>query len=117
RHSPYTRASRGHSFSVQLADLAEAGAIHVLANRYNPIPAILLTSFILASRDQKPVVVVEDVSDILLAVDANGDGVKKTLWMQAFEQKGFFKQGDAQRGVIRNGRRVADHRVRVPRSF
>src|SRR5207244_12579286 len=80
-------------------------------------PAILLNSFILASRDQKPVVVVEDVSDILLAVDANGDGVKKTLWMQAFEQKGFFKQGDAQRGVIRNGRLVAEQRVRVPSSF
>ena len=113
----YKGDSRGHIFSVQLAELAEEGAIHVVANRYNPIPAILLNSFILASRDQKPVVVVEDVSDILLAVDANGDGVKKTLWMQAFEQKGFFKQGDAQRGVIRNGRLVAEQRVRVPSAF
>ena len=45
------------------------------------------------------------------------DGVKKALWMQSFAQTGFFKQGDAQRAVLRNGRLVVEQRVRVPSSF
>jgi len=113
----YRGDARGRIFSVQLAELAEEGGVHVVANRYNPIPAILLNSFILASKDKKPVLVVEDISDILLAVDATGDGVKKALWMQSFAQNGFFKQGDAQRAVLRNGRLVVEQRVRVPSSF
>jgi len=113
----YKGDSRGHIFSVQLAELAEEGVVHVVANRYNPIPAILLNSFVLTSKDKKPVLAVEDVSDILLAMDTNGDGVKKTLWMQSFAQNGFFKQGDAQRAVLRNGRLVVEQRVRVPSSF
>ncbi|PYM93935.1 MAG: hypothetical protein DME04_10360 [Candidatus Rokuibacteriota bacterium] len=113
----YRGDARGRIFSVQLAELAEEGVVHVVANRYNPIPAILLNSFILASKDKKPVLVVEDVSDILLAMDTNGDGVKKALWMQSFAQTGFFKQGDAQRAVLRNGRLVVEQRVRVPSSF
>src|SRR5438477_235364 len=78
----YRGDSRGRIFSVQLAELAEEGVVHVVVNRYNPIPAILLNSFILTSKDKKPVMVVEDVSDILLAMDTNGEGVKKTLWVQ-----------------------------------
>jgi hypothetical protein len=62
-------------------------------------------------------VLVDDVSDILLAVDPNGEGVKKTLWAQPFAKQGFFKQGDVQRVVLRNGKLVADGRVRVPSTF
>src|SRR5206468_9025969 len=51
----YRGDARGRIFSVQLAELAEEGGVHVVANRYNPIPAILLNSFILASKDKKPV--------------------------------------------------------------
>ena len=113
----YRGDSRGRIFSVQLAELAEEGVVHVVANRYNPIPAILLNSFILTSKDKKPVMVVEDVPDNLLAVDTSGEGVKKTLWVQSFAQNGFFKQGDAQRAALRNGRLVMEQRVRVPSSF
>jgi len=62
-------------------------------------------------------VAVEEVTDILLAVDANGDGVKKTLWAQGFAQTGFFKQGDATRVSLRNGKLVSEGRVRVPSNF
>jgi hypothetical protein len=88
-----------------------------VVNRYSAIPAILVNSLILTTKDQKPVVVVDDVPDILLAVDASGDGVKKTLWAQGFAQAGFFKQGDATRMTLRNGKLVSDGRVRVPSSF
>src|SRR5439155_1662459 len=63
------------------------------------------------------VVAVDEVNEILIAVDANGDGVKKTLWAQAFAQTGFFKQGDATRMILRNGKLVTDGKVRVPSSF
>ena len=113
----YRGDTRGRVFSVQLAELTDDGAIHVVVNRYSPIQAILVNSLILTTKDQKPVVAIEDVSDILLAVDPGGDGVKKVLWAQPFAQKGFFKQGDAVRMSLRNGRLVTDGRARVPSTF
>ncbi len=113
----YPGSSRGRIFSVQLAELTGDGTLHVVVNRYNPIPGILLRSLILASRDSKPVPVVEDVSDIMLAVDADGSRVRKTLWVQAFAEKGFFKQGDAVRVGIKDGKLVSEGRVPVPSTF
>jgi len=113
----YKVDSRAKIFSVQLAELSNDSTVHVVVNRYNPIKAIRVSSLILTSKDQKPVVAVDDVPDILFAVDANGDGVKKTLWSQAFAETGFFKQGDATRMTLRNGKLVSDGKVRVPSSF
>src|SRR5258708_36970697 len=76
-----------------------------------------MRSFILTTQAGKPAGLVDGVNDILLAVDPNGEGVKKTLWAQPFDQKGFFKAGDVQRMVLRDGKLVADGRVRVPTTF
>ena len=113
----YKTDSRARVFQVQIAELSSDGAIHVVVNRYSQIPAILLNSLILVTKDQKAVVAVDDVTDVLIAVDANGDGVKKTLWAQAFAQTGFFKQGDATRVSIKNGKLVSEGRARVPSNF
>ncbi len=78
---------------------------------------ILVNSLILATKDKKAAVAVENVSEILLAVDASGDGVKKVLWAQSFVENGFFKQGDALRVSLRNDRLVSDGRARVPSTF
>jgi hypothetical protein len=44
--------------------------------------------------------------------------VKKTLWAQSFAQTGFFKQGDATRMALRNGKLVSEGKVRdVPSDF
>jgi hypothetical protein len=109
--------ARGRIFSVQLADLDNDGILEVVVNRYHPNPAILMSSFILTTKGGKPEVVVEDVSEILLAVDANGDGIKKTLWIEPFTQNGFFKKGEALRVSLRNGKLVTEGRVRVPSTF
>jgi hypothetical protein len=109
--------SRARVFAVQLAELSNDGTLHVVVNRYSQIPAISINSLILTSTDQKAVVAAEEITDILLAVDANGDGVKKTLWSQSFAQTGFFKQGDATRVALRNGKLVSEGRVRVPSNF
>jgi hypothetical protein len=109
--------SRARVFAVQLAELSNDGTLHVVVNRYSQIPAISINSLILTSTDQKAVVAAEEITDILLAVDANGDAVKKTLWSQSFVQTGFFKQGDATRVALRNGKLVSEGRVRVPSNF
>jgi hypothetical protein len=104
-------------FSVQLAELGDDGVPYVVVNRFHPLQGILVNSLILTTKDQKAVVVVEDVSDILLAVDAAGDGVKRVLWAQPFAENGFFKQGDAFRVRLEKGRLASDGRVRVPSTF
>ena len=113
----YRGDTRARVFSVQLAELSDDGAPYVVVNRYSQIPAILVNSLILATKDKKAAVAVENVSEILLAVDASGDGVKKVLWAQSFVENGFFKQGDALRVSLRNDRLVSDGRARVPSTF
>jgi hypothetical protein len=104
-------------FAVQLADLDGDGVLEVVVNRYHPNPGILLKSAVLASRNGKPVVLVADAPQILFAVDLAGDGIKKTLWGQDFRQAGFFKKGDVERLVLRNGVLVPDGRMQVPGEF
>jgi hypothetical protein len=104
-------------FAVQLADLDGDGVLEVVVNRYHPNPGILVKSTVLASRNGKPIQAVADTPQILLAMDVNGDGLKKTLWGQDFMQAGFYKKGDVNRLVMRNGALVPDGRVEVPREF
>jgi len=107
----------GRIMSVQLADLDGDGVFEVVVNRYHPDPQILHTAFVLAGKDGKPVTVAKDSGQILWAVDAAGDGVKKTLWAQPFSGETFFKKGQASRVVLRGGRLVTETAVRVPSTF
>lgn len=118
-HLEWTYAGHvtGTVLSVQLADLNEDGALEVVANRYSSLPNVGLTSFILTSTEGKPSVVVQDFPQILFALDATGDGIKRTLWGQRFHPDAFFTQGKVERYVLRHGRLVADGWVRVPRDF
>jgi hypothetical protein len=113
----YKTDSRARVFNVQLAELTNDGSVHVLVNRYSPIQAILVNSLILTTKDQKAFVAADEVTDILFAVDVNGEGVKKTLWVQSFAQTGFFKQGNATRMALRDGKLVSEGKVRVPSNF
>jgi hypothetical protein len=104
-------------FAVQLADLDGDGGLEVVVNRYHPNPGILLKSAILTTRGGKPAVLVGDIPQVLLAMDVTGEGVKKTLWGQDFVQAGFFKKGQGDRMVLRNGTLATDGRVRLPGTF
>lgn len=113
----YTAWHIGRVISVQLMDLDGDGALEVVVNRYGPRQGVGLTSFVLATREGKPVQVGEAMNDILLAVDGRGGGVKDTLWLQRFTPDGFFTEGHAERLVLKNGRLVPDGRVAVPGDF
>ncbi len=107
----------GRIISVQLADLDGDGVFEVVANRYHPDPNVLLTSFVLGTKDGKPVTVVKNGNDILWAVDADGSGVKKTVWAQGFSRETFFRKGQAHRVTLKGDQLVRDVAVRVPSSF
>ena len=117
REWTYVAEGAGEIFSVQLADLNDDGVLEVVANRYSPLANAALTSFIVTSKDGNPSLLVQDLFQILFVVDATGDGVKRTLWVQRFNFEGFFAQGQVQRYVLRDGRLVAEGSVRVPRDF
>jgi hypothetical protein len=113
----WTADATASIFGVQLADLDGDGVLEVIVNRYHPNPGILVNSLILGTRNGKPVTLVKDISQVLLAVDTTGEGVKRTLWAQDFVQKGFWKIGNVDRVALREGRLVQEAKVPVPATF
>jgi hypothetical protein len=104
-------------FAVQLADLDGDGTLEVVVNRYHPHERILVNGVILGTRHGKPIVLAEDIAQIMLAVDTHGEGIKRKLWGQDFAQTGFFKKGQADQLVLRRGTLVPEGRVHVPSIF
>ncbi|PYM22675.1 MAG: hypothetical protein DMD78_14030 [Candidatus Rokuibacteriota bacterium] len=113
----WTGDSSASVFGVQLADLDGDGVLEVVVNRYHPNPGILVKSLILATKSGRPEILVKDINQILLAVDTTGEGVKRTLWGQDFVQSGFWKKGQVDRLVLKDGRLVQEAKVAVPASF
>src|SRR5437867_4889544 len=111
----YSARAFGRIFSVQFADLTGSGRLEVVANRYDPRGG--MNSFILGVPSGKPVALVEDVDSILMAVDEQGSGVKRTLWAQRFRKETFFTKGQADEMVIKNGSLVKVKTAVVPDSF
>jgi hypothetical protein len=107
----------GRIMSVQLADLDGDGVFEVVANRFHPDPQILLTSFVLATRGGKAAEIYSDGSQFLFALDADGTGVKKTVWAQGFSRETFFRKGHAERQILKADKLVPDGTVRVPATF
>lgn len=107
--------SLGRVFSLQLADLYGDGNLQVLGNRYDPRAE--LNSFILAIRDGRPTVVVDNIREFLFAVDLTGQGVKQTLWVQRYSPSTFFTPGQADQVVIRDGKLVVARAIQAAPTF
>lgn len=107
--------SAGRIFSVQFIDLVGDGVLSVVANRFDI--RFGMSSFIVAARAGKPVVLVNNVDAILLAVDEKGRGIKQTLWSQSFSRETFFGKGQVDQMVLRNGALARERGVAVPEMF
>lgn len=105
----------GRIFSVQLADLTGSGRLEVVANRYDVRAG--LNSVIVGLRNGKPTVLADNIEAILLAVDAQGTGVARTLWAQRFREESFFNKGQADEVALKNGALVKVRPVPVPDAF
>jgi hypothetical protein len=91
----YDRLMVGSILNVQLADLNGDGALEVIVNRQDHKNGML--SYILGTRNDKAVVLAEDIPFILLAVDEKGEGVARSLWGQRYSDEKLFGKGGAKR--------------------
>jgi hypothetical protein len=107
--------SLGRVISVQLADITGDGTLSVVANRFDS--RIGMSSFIVSPRGGKPALLVDHFDAFIYAVDDKGVGVKQTLWTQPYSEESFFRPGQADKVVLRNGSLVREHAVSVPEPF
>ncbi|MEK7369952.1 MAG: hypothetical protein AAB265_00720, partial [candidate division NC10 bacterium] len=105
----------GRVISVQLADLDGDGVFEVVGNRFHPKSGV--NAFVITVKDGKPRYLAEGIDSFLFAVDGKSEGVKQTLWAQAYSPERFFNAGQANQVVIRDGSVVVEKPVRVPAGF
>jgi len=105
----------GRIFSVQFADLTGTGRLEVVVNRYDPRAG--MNSFIVGVANGKPTAPVEDFDSILLAVDEQGTGVKRTLWAQRYRSETFFTKGQAEEFALKGRTLVKVKTAVVPDTF
>ena len=76
-----------------------------------------MDSFFLVLQERQLVRQQKGLSDILLAVDADGDGVNESLWGQRFDGKDFFRRGQVRQYELRNGRLKRQRKLALPGGF
>lgn len=111
----FNARSMGTVISLQLADLDGDGVLEVVANRWDPRAG--LNSFILTAKGETPKYLVEYVHQILYAIDARSEGVKRTVWAQRVSPQTFFTEGQADEVTVKEGKLVTLKPVRVPAAF
>ncbi len=111
----YDKRMRGRILSVQLADVDGDGVLDVVANRQDAQSGML--SYIVTLRGGQPTVLADEIPLLLLAVDETGDGVKKSLWGQAYHTERFWTVGSATRYVLQGDSLSATTRVIVHDAF
>ena len=112
----YSDRRPGTLLSAQLVRLGDGETPGVVVNRYSPSRRGM-DSFFLVLRGRQLVLQQKGLSDILLAVDADGDGVNESLWGQRFDGKRFFRYGQVRQYELRNGRLKRQRKLTLPASF
>ena len=112
----YSDRRPGTLLSAQLVRLGEEQAPGVVVNRYNPRRRGM-DSFFLVLSDNQLVRQQKGLSDILLAVDTDGDGVNDSIWGQRFDREYFFRRGQVRQYELRDGGLKRQRRVSLPGGF
>ena len=112
----YSDRRPGTLLSAQLVRLGDARTSGVVVNRYSSNRQGM-DSFLLVLQSRQLVLQQRGISDILLAVDTDGDGVNESLWGQRFDGKRFFRYGQVRQYELRNGRLKRQRKLTLPASF
>ena len=112
----YSDRRPGTLLSAQLVRLGDGQTAGVVVNRYSPRRKGM-DSFFLALNGNRLVRQQKGLSDILLAVDTDGDGVNETVWGQVFDNKDFFRRGQVREYELRNGRLKRQRKLPLPGGF
>ena len=112
----YSDRRPGTLLSAQLVRLGDGQTLGVVVNRYNPSRKGM-DSFFLALQDNQLVRQQKGLSDILLAVDTDGDGVNDSVWGQRFDNKDFFRRGQVRQYELRNDRLKRQRKLPLPGGF
>ena len=112
----YSDRRPGALLSAQLVRLGDGQTPGVVVNRYNPNRRGM-DSFFLAIQGNQLVRQQKGLSDILLAVDTDGDGVNESIWGQRFDGKDFFRRGQVRQYELRNGLLKWQRKLALPGGF
>jgi hypothetical protein len=112
----YSDRRPGALLSAQLVRLGGGQTPGVVVNRYSPNRKGMDSFFLVLQGDQL-VRQQKGLSDILLAVDADGDGVNESVWGQRFDRKDFFRRDQVRQYELRNGRLKRQRRLPLPGGF
>ena len=112
----YSDRRPGSLLSAQLLRLPESQTLAVVVNRYSSKRGGM-DSLLLLLQDDQLIRQQKGLSDILLAVDTDGDGVNETIWGQRFDRQDFFRRGQVRQYEFRNGRLKRQRKLTVPVRF
>ena len=112
----YSDRRPGTLLSAQLVRLGDGQTLGVVVNRYSSRRRGM-DSFFLALQGNRLVRQHKGLSDILLAVDTDGDGVNESVWGQGFDNKDFFRRGQVRQYELRNGRLKRQRKLPLPGGF
>lgn len=112
----YSDRRPGILLSAQLVSFNVEERPGVVVNRYSPNRKIM-DSFFLVLQGRKLVLHQKGLSDILLAVDTNGDGLNDSIWGQRFDGVNFFRRGQVRQYELRRGRLRRLRKLAMPRGF
>ena len=112
----YSDRRPGALLSAQLVRLGDGQTPGVVVNRYSPNRRGM-DSFFLAIQGNQLVRQQKSLSDILLAVDTDGDGVNESIWGQRFDRKDFFRRGQVRQYELRNGLLERQRKLALPGGF
>ena len=112
----YSDRRPGILLSAQLVAFGAGQELGVVVNRYSP-NLKGMDSFFLILQDRKLVLQQRGLPDILLAVDANGDGLNESIWGQRFDGVDFFRRGQVRQYELRKGRLKRLGKLALPVGF
>ena len=117
RIASYADGRPGILLSAQLVRLGAERTPGVVVNRYSQSRKGM-DSFFLVVQGNQLVPLQRGLSDILLGVDSDGDGVNESLWGQRFDGERFFRHGQIRQYELRNGRLKRQRlKAALPASF